>query len=513
MSQWNNPQQEPGWDDPNKYHAQQQPGYSQFGPPPVNYETKPTGEGPAFTDKFSVPKPKWNDVLFIPVFLATVGGFVAVAAISLSDYVNNRGFEGTSIYNTQNDFGLNTHTIILFSFVSVAAVVVAFLYYLLARIFTKQFIIITMILQVAWALGTAIYYLIAKYWSAGIVALIWAAISAFCYWTMRHRIPFATLVLKTIIDVTRLFPSTLISSAIGALASGALSVFFSVVMVAVYMKWSPNSDNPNGTGSQGKLIGLVIFVIFATYYMSEVLKNIIRVTVSGIYGSWYYCYKSDQGMPRHPALGAFRRAMTYSFGSICFGSLIVAFINFVRELLNMARQANAANGGSLGVDFLLCCINCVIGIIDWLVTYFNNYAYTYIALYGKAYIPAARDTWQIVKARGIDALVNDCLIGNVLTFGSTTIGFLTALLGYLYLKLTDPAYNSGGGFYPIIVAFSFLIGVQIGNITTVSIGTGVQAFFVALAKDPDVFRMSYPDVYERLLETYPQVREKLNIRD
>jgi hypothetical protein len=218
-------------------------------------------------------------------------------------------------------------------------------------------------------------------------------------------------------------------------------------------------------------------------------------------------------MPRHPALGAFRRAMTYSFGSICFGSLIVAFINIIRELLNIARQANASNGGNVMVGFIICCIDCFINLIDWMITYFNNYAYTYVALYGKAYLPAARDTWQIVRARGIDALINDCLIGNVLTFGSLTVGFFSALLGYLILKLTAPAYNSSGGFYPIIVGFSFLVGMQIGNITTVSIGNGVQTFFVALAKDPDVFRMSYPDVFERLLETYPQVREKLNIRD
>jgi len=33
-----------------------------------------------------------------------------------------------------------------------------------------------------------------------------------------------------------------------------------------------------------------------------------------------------------------------------------------------------------------------------------------IALYGKAYIPAAKDTWKLFKDRGIDALVNDSLV-------------------------------------------------------------------------------------------------------
>jgi hypothetical protein len=33
------------------------------------------------------------------------------------------------------------------------------------------------------------------------------------------------------------------------------------------------------------------------------------------------------------------------------------------------------------------------------------------ALYGKAYIPAAKDTWHLLTDRGIDALINDSLVG------------------------------------------------------------------------------------------------------
>ena len=33
------------------------------------------------------------------------------------------------------------------------------------------------------------------------------------------------------------------------------------------------------------------------------------------------------------------------------------------------------------------------------------------ALYGKPYIQSAKDTWRLFKDRGIDALVNDSLVG------------------------------------------------------------------------------------------------------
>jgi hypothetical protein len=41
---------------------------------------------------------------------------------------------------------------------------------------------------------------------------------------------------------------------------------------------------------------------------------------------------------------------------------------------------------------------------------YTNLSLAFIALYGKSYIPAAKDAWRLLKHRGIDALVNDSLV-------------------------------------------------------------------------------------------------------
>lgn len=87
----------------------------------------------------------------------------------------------------------------------------------------------------------------------------------------------------------------------------------------------------------------------------------------------------------------------------------------------------------------------------------------------------------MMKNRGIDALVNDCLIGPVLTMGSTFVAYLCALLAYLYLEFTKPAYNDGGTFTPVVLAFAFLIGLQVCQIFMTPIGSGVDTIFVAAA--------------------------------
>ena len=91
---------------------------------------------------------------------------------------------------------------------------------------------------------------------------------------------------------------------------------------------------------------------------------------------------------------------------------------------------------------------------------------------------------KLIKDRGIDALVNECLIGPVMTMGATFVAYACALVGYLYLVYTDPAYNSDGSFTPVVVAYAFLIGLQVTNCFTTPLSSGIDTMFVGMAWDP-----------------------------
>ena len=162
-------------------------------------------------------------------------------------------------------------------------------------------------------------------------------------------------------------------------------------MVAIYAKYEPGNASCAEAGgcSKARVIGLIVFITFAGYWITEVLKNIIHVTISGVYGSWYFCSHTPQGMPKGITRGALKRATTTSFGSISFGSLLVALIQLLRQACNVARQNESAQGNLMGTIFFWI-LSCLIGLLDWLIQFFNEYAFSYIALYGKAYIPAAK---------------------------------------------------------------------------------------------------------------------------
>ncbi|KAK3995115.1 plasma-membrane choline transporter-domain-containing protein [Cladorrhinum sp. PSN332] len=520
---------------PNSYQMQPQGYYNQPPPPQSNeyhsgYTPVPNNNGsypppsyppqgvdpklgppPSYDEVFAVQKPKWNDLWAGILFLATCAGFVVVSAISIQGLSLTKNVNSGGIKGQTNTFGLTTHTIWLFAWVLIAAIVLSYGYMWVARKFTKQFIWITGILNVVLGFATAFYMLARKYYSGGIVFLLFAIFQAICFWSWRSRIPFSVLMLQTAIDVAKKHGHVYLVSAIGGLIGTIFAAWYSVTLVSIYIKYEPSPNNPacqKGVGgcSNGKVIGLIAFITFAAYWISEWLKNTIHTTIAGVYGSWYF---QSKNYPTKVTRSALKRCLTYSFGSISLGSLVVAIINFLRQLCSVAKSQAAAEGDIIST-ILFCIVGCLIGLLDWAVQFLNRYAFAHIALYGKAYIPAAKDTWKMIKDRGIDALVNECLIGPVLGSGAMFVGYASALLAYCYMVFTDPVYNRGGGFTPVVVAFAFLIGLQICNIFTTPLSSGIDTIFVASAWDPEVMIRDHPDLYHRMVAVYPEVQQAIH---
>ncbi|KAK5087052.1 putative choline transporter, neither null mutation nor overexpression affects choline transport [Lithohypha guttulata] len=541
----------------NQPYQQQQPqGYAQYQPPtgpPQNYQQfqqgpaqpfPPMQQGPydgkqigqqnppmygesfvppmddkqTFQDTFKIQKPKWNDLWAGLLLLATFFGFVAVSGLSLYRYSRYQGFNGGGIYGAGNDFSLNTNTLVLFIFVIVVAFVLSWAYFLLARAFTKQFIWITGILNCVIAVGTAVYYLYRRLWGAGIVFAIFAVFAIFCFISWIPRIPFAVVMLQQAQDVARMKRvHVFMVSFVGGLVATVFAAWFSITLVGIYTAYMPSNANATsnpacaqlGGCSSGKVIGLVVFVTFAAYWISEWIKNTVHTVIAGVYGSWYFCAGKPGGIPRGATMGSFKRATTYSFGSISLGSLVVALINMLRQACSIAQNQSAQDGNIIGTIFF-CILGCLIGILNWLVEFLNRYAFSHIALYGKAYIPAAKDTWRMMKDRGLDALINDCLTGPVLSMGSIFVAYVCALLSYLYLEFTHPAYNESRTFTPVIMAFSFLIGLQICQIFMTPISSGIDTIFVAMGWDPDVAVREHPEFWQKLVQVYPHVQDVIH---
>ncbi|GMF61103.1 unnamed protein product [[Candida] boidinii] len=143
-----------------------------------------------------------------------------------------------------------------------------------------------------------------------------------------------------------------------------------------------------------------IFILFAGYFTFEVVSNVTHAVISGIYGSYFHFGKNG---PKYPAYEAFVRAISYSFGSICFGSLLVSLISTLRSLLTIFKEkildelsrsregdgdddddevGNRSNSSnSLIFTLIFNILEFLIVEIENCFKIFNKYAFSYVALY------------------------------------------------------------------------------------------------------------------------------------
>ncbi|KAJ3215755.1 putative choline transporter, neither null mutation nor overexpression affects choline transport [Clydaea vesicula] len=460
-------------------------GANQQFPPPGSSDPLTTSSGEKF-----VAEPKYKDIW--------------VKAVT---ELSNTGPSGTKT------FKLNLSTAHLINLIIIAiggGFVLSLIYFVLMQKFAGTMIKIQSVLFVLSMFGFAAFNLyLGSYVGGGIVFFI-ALLLAWLFWSWRHRIPFAKVILKTVTKVISKYPGTIVAGLIGLILQ---TIFVAIFFVTVF-GWviringpqltasQPNSTTSNtspsgktNTNNGAALYAIYFFLLFSFYWTTQVIKNTVHVTVSGLFATYYFLGVTAgngevQVNERNPTVKAGKRALTTSFGSICYGSLIIALIQTVRAMLRAASR-QAASDGNIALAFLACCAECILSWIEALVQYFNQYAYTQVAIYGKDYCSAAKATWALIQSRGVDAIINDNLVGVVLGMGSLFIGLLCGAGGLLYYFSSSIPRES------IVSEFTILSEV---------INSGVTTTFVCLAEDPGALQRTKPDLYQKVVATYPTVQ-------
>ncbi|CCU76989.1 DUF580 domain protein Pns1 [Blumeria hordei DH14] len=464
----------------------------QYNPYPPQQPQPPTDNGPShhdhsmgamgFVDSFKVQEPKFRDLWAALLFLATFSGFVVVSVLSLRRQKSKASTQQITSLNEEEYIKVvpDLNIMLLFVFILCVALFTSMIYFWIIRVFTKQAIWITGILQILFGLCTSAYYILNRYWGAGITFLIMTAVYVVSFISWVPRIPFSVLMLQTVMDVSKTYGHVFMVSLLGSLSAATFGVWFSITLVSVYANYYPGGTSCVEGGmnscSMAKVVGLLVFITFVGYWTTEIIKNIIHVSISGVYGSWYFFGQKPEGVPNGPTRGAFKRAVTYSFGSVSLGSLLVSLIQM----------------------FL---------IFRFVPIYFSKkFLIEILVAIANRAKQAAKATWKMIKDRGVDVLINECLINPVLTMGAVFVAYTTSLFAIIYLNFATTKSQNERDYSSLIMAFSFLIGLQIANTFLVPIKSGVATLFVAIAFDPHVLIHEHGDLWQKMVQVYPHVQ-------
>lgn len=456
-------------------------------------------------------KRECNDVFFLLPFLFVVGLTIYFAASHGSEFIDATQVQGLSE---------NTGIRVLLKYVLTSgfAAMGMSLVWIGIMIVAGQ-ILIWLALGVIIVLNVVAAYVFTKmaydsgsqyYWWPAVVFGLCAFLMILYACCVRKRIKFAAAHLRVAGSAIFRLPMTLLVAAIMVVvqvgwaftwALGSLGIMFHQDYIKIADVCTVDDcDVKVATGAVlGVLCGMMLIYFWGTF----VLRNIIGVTVAGTVAAW----KNASTSP-FITLGAWLRAVTLNLGSICFGSLMVAILETIRQMLSiLASMANQS--GNCAVACLFSCLSCLIGCIESWIEFFNRFAYTYVGCYGYSFVTASKHVFKLFASKGWSAIVNDDLTGNVFFLGNVIIGAVSAYIAVSMVHDTDKQRLAMFEHPDVIVAiFAFLIGYGVNNLFMAVIASAVTTVFVLWAEDPHGWQLTRPDHYERLhsawLKIYPE---------
>ena len=289
----------------------------------------------------------------------------------------------------------------------------------------------------------------------------------------RHRVDFSVSLLATVARLVREYPAMLAAAA----AAFALQLLWVVVWCTAFAP----------TALRARQGGVLVLLTTALLWTTQLIKAVLHTTVAGTVASWYFL---SPHVPRRPTARAARRALTTSFGSLCLGSLVASTLKALRAIIRLAflskdaRTGYGNNTSSTAVgDTVRACFLCMLGFLDVLVRYFNEYAYTQVAIYGKSFTSASRDTWTLLMhgGTGVDYLLQRDLVGSAVALAAMLSGLLVSFATGLWARAN---FGDDAPLWWEATVAAFFIGHASVSIVSSVIESAVCALYVCFAEDP-----------------------------
>jgi len=129
-----------------------------------------------------------------------------------------------------------------------------------------------------------------------------------------------------------------------------------------------------------------------------------------------------------------------------------------------------------------------------------------VALFGKSYFIAAKDTFKMVTSYGIQALLNDDLIDGVLDTGRI-VGGLT-LLGVTGI-LAIVQYQLPWELVLLTMFISLLFGFTIMSVVATVVEIGSASIFICFVINPTCLSQDYPKFQQKLEKGWLKWHDKM----
>ncbi|KAG6611849.1 Choline transporter-like protein [Phytophthora cinnamomi] len=179
---------------------------------------------------------------------------------------------------------------------------------------------------------------------------------------------------------------------------------------------------------------LMIYHLFGLLWTSQFIQAAAYATIAGAFCEYYWTLDKRQ-VPARPVLRSVWRTIRYHFGSIAFGSLIIAIVQFLRIALEYVDQKmRAAKQGNAVVKVAMMCFRCFLWCFEKCLKFLNKNAFIIMAMKGRSFCPSMKDSFALLLANAARVATVSIIARFLMILGKVFITGFCMLFMFVFIR-------------------------------------------------------------------------------
>lgn len=254
----------------------------------------------------------------------------------------------------------------------------------------------------------------------------------------------------------------------------------------------PYSEQVQMSGTVSYVVYFLYFIVY--FWGGYTAFNTCHTAYCGVFGRWYFGKMDGKEVSK-----SLKIACGPSFGSVALGSLIIAVIRAMEQLMKKI-QNDAEGNGNILVQIIACVMRCIISIIGDIVEWISSYIYVQVALRGLSFMQGAKATYALATISNLMFVCSAILVEYVAILGSVLCALgaagVTGVVGYYTCGLEGlaVAFAIFGGL------FGCIGGCIAGGSAVGILNSGSVSILMCWAERPDVLQNTNKHIADKFEE-------------
>ncbi|CEO98960.1 Choline transporter-like protein [Plasmodiophora brassicae] len=218
------------------------------------------------------------------------------------------------------------------------------------------------------------------------------------------------------------------------------------------------------------------------------------MVIAGCVANWYFTPYKDNGkkprgsgegeLPKAAVSKSFGRAVRYHLGTIAFGSLLIAIVEFIRAVITYIEKKSKKMKDNPIRKAIFCCIQCCLKLVQCCLDKLSKNAFIYCAIYGDPFCVSAWTSFAILW-RNLARVAAINMVGTYISvLGKLLVAFGTAGIAVQIMTNFDPWKSTVSSPY-LTVFVVMLLGYVVAAIFMVVYETAIDTIFLCFLLDEE----------------------------